>query len=169
MEKINIKSRELFKNKNYFIEAAPIIIAIKIKTPQNIGNIIRLADNIGCKRIVFIDNEPYPKVSKIKITASSSLNSVKWEFCSPSEIEDVIPKDYTVYAVETSDDSENIYDVSFSKKSVFVVGNEIRGIDNDILKLSDKIIHIPMTGKNKSMNVSHALSVVLFEWLRQQL
>ncbi len=169
MEKINIKSRELFQNRKYRIETAPLIIAVKIKTPQNIGNIIRLADNIGCEKIIFIDNKPYPKVSKIKITASSSLNSVKWEFLSPDEIKDIIPNNYTVYAVETSADSENIYDISFSKKSVFIVGNEIRGIDNDILKLSDKIIHIPMTGKNKSMNVSHAFSVVLFEWLRQQL
>ncbi|MDA3778951.1 MAG: TrmH family RNA methyltransferase [Bacteroidales bacterium] len=169
MKKINIKSRELFQNKKYFIETAPLIIAIKIKTPQNIGNIIRLADNIGCTKIIFIDSKPYPKVSKIKITASSSLNSVKWEFRSLCEIKDIIPDDYMVYAIETSHNSENIYDISFPKKSVFIVGNEIRGIDNDILDLSNKIIHIPMTGKNKSMNVSHALSVALFEWLRQQL
>ncbi|MEA3317020.1 MAG: TrmH family RNA methyltransferase [Bacteroidota bacterium] len=169
MENKYLKSRDLFETKDYSLKEKPIIIAYKIKTPQNIGNIIRLADNIGCEKLFFLDEEPYPKISKIKKTASSSLNSVNWEFCSPKEFKNIIPSDYNIYAIETANNSENIYNTLLSAKAAFVVGNEIHGIANDILRLCDKYVHIPMSGNNKSLNVSHALSVALFEWLRQQL
>ncbi len=161
-------SKYLFKNKSlpkdYF---PPIIVGYKIKTPENIGNIIRVADNIGCKEVFFIKDKEEIRESKIKKTASSSYHSIKWGFYNFLELEELVPNDYSWIAVETSSDSESIYHLKLPAKCAFFVGNEIHGIDLNILNKCDKTVHIPLNGNNTSMNVSHALVVAVFEWQRQ--
>ena len=170
MTKRTIHSKELFKNtiipSNYY---PPIIIGYKIKTPENIGNIIRLADNAGCKKVIFVSDDENTRTSKIKKTASSSFNSVNWSFCKPSELKYKIPSDYKLIAIETSSDSDNIYQTNLPDKIALIVGNEVTGIGDEILDLCNKIVHIPMFGQNTSLNVSHALAITLFEWQRQML
>ena len=168
--KRTIHSKYLFNKKstpnNY---SAPIIVGCKIKTPQNIGSIIRLADNVGCKEVLFIKDDELIRESKIKKTASSSFNSIKWGFCDMHELETKIPPDYTWVAVETTSDSKSIYATQLPEKIALFVGNEISGIDSDTLTRCREIVHIPLAGNNTSMNVSHALAVALLEWQRQQL
>ncbi|PLX11709.1 MAG: TrmH family RNA methyltransferase [Marinilabiliales bacterium] len=163
-------SKLLFNNgilpENYF---PPIIIGYNIKTPENMGNIIRLADNVGCQEVFFITDNKNQRESKIKKTASSSFNSVKWSFCDIMELQSEIPKDYIWIGVETSSDSKNIFSSDLPQKVAVVVGNEINGIDSKILDMCEKIVHIPLVGNNTSMNVSHALAVAIFEWQRRQL
>ena len=165
-----IHSKELFKDKkvpaNYF---PPIIVGYDLKTPENIGNIIRLAGNAGCKEVLFVTNDESIRSSKIKKTASSSYKSVNWRFCNESELEAKIPSDYQWIAIETASDSKNIYQIKLPGKVALIVGNEISGIDTILLDKCHEIVHIPLFGNNTSMNVSHALAVTLFEWQRQGL
>ena len=168
MQKRTTHSKILFKD-NSFPESVfpPIIVAYNIKTPENIGNIIRLADNFGCSEVIIVSNDGNIRKSKIKKTAVSSIESVKWSICDPSELASKIPDGYKLISIETSSDSKNIFNTVLPEKAAFIVGNEINGIDNQILDQSDLIIHIPLHGNNTSMNVSHALAVVIFEWQRQ--
>lgn len=145
----------------------PIIVAYDIKTPENIGSIIRLADNIACKKVLFVNEDDTIRISKIKKTAASSYNSVDWEFCKFAELENKIPDDYIKVGVETSSDSKNIYQTELPKKVAFIVGNEVSGIDNKLLDKCDIIIHIPIFGKNTSLNVAHALAISIFEWQKR--
>ncbi|MCK5169627.1 MAG: hypothetical protein KAQ75_07090, partial [Bacteroidales bacterium] len=111
-------SKELFKNTKPISDyTLPIIIGYNIKTPENIGNIIRLADNSGCKEVLFVTNDENTRSSKIKKTASSSFSSVKWSFCKASELKAKIPSDYKWIAIETSSDSKNIYNVKLPNKA----------------------------------------------------
>jgi len=163
-----IHSKYLFRQKelkgNF---TRPVIVGCHIKTPENIGSIIRLADNIGCVKVLFIHEGEEIRVSKIKKTASSSFNKVQWRFCNLAEITSEIPENYKKVALETTSDSQNIFRSDLPQKIAFFVGNEITGIDPAILNHCGQIVHIPMPGHNTSMNVSHALSVALFEWYRQ--
>lgn len=151
---------------NYY---PPIIVGYNIKTPENIGSIIRLADNITCKKVLFITKDNQIRESKIRKTASSSFNSIDWKFCKLSELEDEIPVDYYKIAIETSSDSLSIYKTELPKKIAFIIGNEISGIANDLLDKCNKIVHIPVFGKNTSLNVSHALAISVFEWQKRVL
>ncbi len=168
MTERTIHSKYLFKEKeipsDYF---PPIIVGYQIKTPENIGNIIRLADNAGCKEVLFVSDDENIRTTKIKKTASSSYASVNWRFCKESELELEIPSDYQWLAVETSSDSKNIYQTKLPGKVALFVGNEVVGIESKILDKCHQIVHIPLLGNNTSMNVSHALAVALFEWQRQ--
>ncbi len=146
----------------------PIIIADNIRTPENVGMILRLAANIDAVATYFIIDENINfKQHKINRTSSGASSKVNWAFISKDKIKSTIPNDYSIVAIETSSNSKSIFSFNFPDKVVFLVGSEVHGISEDILKLSHYEVFIPVPGKISSLNVTHALSIAIFEWLRQ--
>ena len=172
-ENNNINSQKYFSDKSNDTTSSefktPIIIAYKLKSPHNIGFILRLAANSNSEKVIFVDDDFDFKNRKIKHTASNAFNSIDWKSCKPDELFNHIPTNYKIVAVETTSQSTDIYKTNLPEKCAIIVGNEKDGIDESILEKCDISIHIPMLGSTKSMNVSHALSVALFEWIRQNL
>lgn len=145
----------------------PIIAAWQIKNPENIGNLIRIADNLGADKVYILGDKFQIRTASVKKTAGLSFNNVSLIFTSPAEFFENLEEDYQLVAIETSSKSENIFATHLPQKIVWILGNESNGLPGEILKLCQMIVHIPMTGKCKSMNVSHALAVAAFEWQRQ--
>jgi tRNA G18 (ribose-2'-O)-methylase SpoU len=164
-----IKSRAFFEEREVGkkIKAHPIIVCWKLTTPNNLGSVLRLADNMACEKVLFVDDNPTFKDRNIRKTAQTSFKAIEWHFCDTENWKEHIPDDYKLIAIETAEPSYDLYESKLPEKSVFFVGNEKVGIDEILLKECDKSIYIPMKGHNKSMNVSHALTIVLGEWLRQ--
>jgi TrmH family RNA methyltransferase len=140
-----------------------------IRTPENIGGLIRLAGNIGCRKVIIVSDEENHKLAKIKKTATTAFNKVDWEIVSPTEWYRLIPTDYQIIALETTPKSELIYHSKLEKKTAIIVGDERFGIDLQTLELCHKHLYIPMTGSVKSLNVVQAATVALFELVRQSL
>jgi tRNA G18 (ribose-2'-O)-methylase SpoU len=147
----------------------PVIAAWQIINPENIGNLIRLADNVGADNVLIIGDNFQLRKSSISKTAGLSFKNVSLSFISPEEFFEKFNPEYQFVAIETSEDSENLFSVRLPDKIVFLLGNERNGLPVEILQKCHLKVHIPMTGKCKSMNVSHALAVALFEWQRQML
>jgi len=167
---MDTNSISFFKDKEYqTIQHFPIIAAWQIINPENIGNIIRLADNVGAKKVFILGADFHLRLSSIKKTAGLSFNRVHLSFVTPEEFFGDLDPDYRVIGIETSSDSVNIFKEKLPDKIAFVLGNERHGLPESILEKCRVKVHIPMTGPCKSMNVSHALSVALFEWQRQML
>jgi len=165
-------SVELFRNKEIAKSLENIhpviIIAENIRTPENIGMIMRLAANVGAVLTLFAyDNEISFKGSKIKRTSSGAFDKIDWKVINTDEILNYLPKDYKVVALETTQYSKNIFDFIFPKKTAFVVGNEVIGICNSTLEIADETLYIPIPGNISSLNVTHALSIGLFSWFNQ--
>ncbi len=159
-----------FQSEKYpTIANKPIIAAWQIQNPGNIGSLMRLADNLGANQLFILDNEKPKRESSIKKTAGLSYKNIKLIFISFSGFLNLIPEDYKLTAIETSTNSTNIFNTELPEKCAFILGNEKHGLSKEILEKCKSSVHIPMTGKCKSMNVSHALAVCLFEWQRQQL
>ena len=74
--------------------------------------------------------------------------------------------DYLI-AIETCSEAKNIYKTTLPIDAAFIVGNEKYGISEELLSRTHQQVFIPMPGPVKSLNVSHALSIALFEWYRQ--
>jgi len=167
----NTLSQYYFDNKKplYDENIAPIIIALDLRTPMNIGGIIRLAGNIGCRKVIFTGDENHFRSAKIRRTATTGYGHVDWKFCEHHQWQNMIPKDYKIVAVETVKEASSIFKTELMGKHAFVVGNERYGIDEKILEDCDAAVYIPMPGIVKSMNVVQAANVVLFEWLRQNM
>jgi len=160
-----LRTEEIYRN-----FSRPIIVADNLRTPENIGSVLRLAGNIGAKKVLFLKDKNSADVRnwKIKKTASGADEKVDWEFCSYDELEKKIPPDYLLIAIETAENSTNIFETVLPEKAAFIVGNEVYGISEKLMKKVFKTVFIPVPGVISSLNVTHALSVVLFEWLRQK-
>jgi tRNA G18 (ribose-2'-O)-methylase SpoU len=162
-------SRELFTPQTReSLPYTPIIVTDSLKTPENIGNLIRIAANIGINKIISIEDIAL-KDSKIKKTACMAWDYVELVRTSADQFHTHIPDDYDWIALETTPTSVSIYKTILPDKMALFLGNEIWGIQPTILNRCRQHIHIPMTGPATSMNVSHAATAALFEWLRQQL
>ena len=153
--------------KNSDDSAQLIIVAWKLKTPGNMGQIIRVAHNVGAQKVYFVDNGMTKKDSEIKKTAGFSFDQMDWEVIEEENLQDIIPPGFSLVAVETSEGAKNIFSTNLPFKTILVVGSESKGIPFEIVKKCDQNIYIPMPGACKSLNVSNATSVAAFEWLRQ--
>jgi TrmH family RNA methyltransferase len=130
---------------------------------------MRLVDNVGGDSLFLLDNENIKREASIKKIAGLSYSNVNLIYKKSAEFFTSIQEDYTIVAIETSEQSTNIFTTPLPGKVVFLIGSEAHGLPADLIQLCDRCVHIPMTGKCKSMNISHATAVGLFEWLRQQL
>ncbi len=150
-------------------ENSTLILAVwEIGNPENIGMIIRLAHNVGAHKVLFVNENPNFRDSKIKKSAGFSFEQMNWKFISQEDFFKLLETEYKLIVLETCDGSENIFDTKFPEKTIILAGSESHGLPANIIKESDKQIHIPMPGGCKSMNISHALSVAAFEWYRQK-
>jgi tRNA G18 (ribose-2'-O)-methylase SpoU len=146
-----------------------LILAVwEIGNPGNIGQIIRLAHNVGAKRVLFVNKKTNFRESKIKKTAGFSFEQMSWEFISHEHFSEFLKDKFQLVALETCEGSKSIYESDFPRRTVLLAGGESHGIPPEIVEKSELKIHIPMPGGCKSMNVSHALSVAAFEWYRQK-
>lgn len=160
--------KELHLNRLYKTVFRPIIVADRIRTPENMGSILRLAGNVGVQKTIFISDVAQEfKKYKINKTASGAAEKVDWQIIRKHELSHHLQDDYQLIALETTEDASNLFGFSFPEKVAFVIGNEVKGISGDLLNSVHHKVYIPIPGPVSSLNVSHALSIVLFEWLKQ--
>jgi len=144
-----------------------ILIGIEIDNPENIGSLIRIAANIGCKKVIFPTQKNY-NLTKIRRTATNAFEIIDWQMCEIESWEEQIPDDYQIIAVETGKEATDIFKTKLPQKIAIVVGNESYGLkDRDIKKCNSRV-YIPSPGSVKSLNVNQAAAVSLFEWFRQK-
>lgn len=146
----------------------PLIVSDDIRTPENMGAILRLAGNIGALQSLFISDRAHTfKHHKISKTASGAADKTDWKIIQPNELLTNIPNDYSLIALETTSDAQNIFQFKLPEKVAFVTGNEVNGIRPEIIQHTINKVYIPIPGPISSLNVTHALSIALFEWYRQ--
>lgn len=167
----NTKSNILFENTNpetyYRHHPRPILIGDKLRNADNIGAIIRLADNIGAVKAMFLGDAASVKQSKIQRCAASSFHNIAWSFVDMDDIDAIMQEDYIPVCIETASHSSDIYSTSLPQKPAFIVGNEVHGIGKELLQKASVCVYIPVPGPTRSLNVSHAMGVAVFEWWRQ--
>lgn len=146
--------------------AKPWLIADNLRTPENLGSLIRLADNIGAGHVVFLGENTF-KGSRIRYAAASSIDNVPWSFSQSTDIRSLIPEGYTIIALETAKGATSLFETKLPERIAVIMGSERNGISPDILLQADMAVFIPVPGPTRSLNVTHAASVLLFEWLRQ--
>jgi tRNA G18 (ribose-2'-O)-methylase SpoU len=168
-----LKSNDLFEQLNpeslYREVPRPILIADHLLTPDNMGAMIRLADNIGATEVCFLGREEEHRLGRVRRAAASSRDNIRWYFSEESNLRKIVPDGKKIVAIETADNATCIYDTSLPEDVAFVVGSESHGLSEDLLAQCDLVVYIPVPGPTRSLNVSHAAGVALFEWQRQML
>ncbi len=146
----------------------PVLVAVDLQTPANIGGLIRLAGNIGCQKVVFVGEPENFSHKKVKRAAKNAFGRIPIVVSGRETWISHIPEDYRIVALETASGATDIYSSTLPDKIALVVGSERYGLDDRILKACNSAIYIPMPGSTLSLNVVQAAGVALFEWFRQQ-
>ena len=166
-----LKSNDLFGKLNpetlYEHVPRPLLIADHLMTPDNMGAMIRLADNIGASEICFLGSEDKHRLGKVRRAAASSRDNIRWYFYDGDDLRKIVPEGKKIVAIETADNATCIYDTPLPEDVAFIVGSERNGLSEDLLAQCDMVVYIPVPGPTRSLNVSHAAAVALFEWQRQ--
>lgn len=145
------------------------VVLENIHDPHNVSAIFRSCDAVGVSQVDLLYHlEQFPKISRV-----TSASSKKWVSRRRfDKVEDCITtlksEGFKIYGTILSDDAEDIYDIDFTEKIAIVMGNENRGISEEMIKSVDKHIYIPMRGMIQSLNVSVATAVILYEAQRQR-
>jgi len=135
------------------------IYADQIRSPYNVGSIIRIIDNFGFKELILSSDTMDLKHPRIKKTArgAESWIPVKYE---KNPYEWLKNTNLPVIALETGKGSININEWNPPAEAIIVTGNEEHGLSKEILKICNDKVNIPMYGYKNSMNVTHALAIL---------
>ena len=146
----------------------PLVLVLDgVASPANIGSLFRLADAFNIEKLILCGPEINLDTPRIQKTARSTIGRVNFvqlqgagDVCG-----DLKNEGYTLLALEITDDSLPLDSISYKelKKVALIVGNEISGISEGLLNLSDNRLHITMFGKNSSMNVAQSTGIALYE------
>ncbi len=146
-----------------------IVIANNIRSLFNVGAIFRTADAFGVSKVYLTGYTPTPGELKHKIkiskTALGAEEFVPWEYhASPIKLLKELKsknKKIQIVALENNIKNKTIKLGSYKPKTsvCLVLGEEVEGVNNKLLKYCDKIVEIPMQGKKESLNVSVAFGV----------
>ena len=146
------------------------LILHNIRSNHNVGSIFRTADGAGVTKLWLTGYTPAPldqfkRVnSEIAKTALGAEQSIEWEKRENiiTLIKELKNLGYKILALEQADNSVDYKQVKLEGKTVLIVGNEVEGVEGDVLNLCDQIIEIPMHGSKESLNVAVATGVAVF-------
>lgn len=140
------------------------IIAWEVRAPENIGAIVRLAANFACQRVFFVEAAGTEhNHRRIRKTAVSAPSHLQWEFVTAAEFAATPIARQTIVGLETSHGSVDLREAQWPSECALMVGSESYGLPDEALALCAFTIHIPIAGPLKSLNVSHALAIALFD------
>lgn len=146
------------------------ILIDNIRSASNIGSVFRTCDAFGVDKIYICGISATPPNKEILKTALGATESVAWEYYPDAqELMKQLKTDATnlLIAIEQSEQSVSLqsYAVPADKNPIYILGNEVDGVNVTLLRLADVVVEIPQFGKKKSLNVSVAAGIVLWDQL----
>lgn len=153
------------------IKKNPIYLVLdNVLDTYNIGAVFRLADAIAATKVILCAGSETPPNHRIKKASINTTEWVDWEYYDTAEaaIKDLKSKvkDLQVISVELDKRAVLYTSVEYKFPVAIVVGHETDGVSEEVLKMSDHIVELPMYGVNISLNVMVSLGVVLYEVVR---
>ena len=167
-KELNRLNLEEFKNK----KKVPIVIILdNVRSAHNVGSVFRTSDAFLIEKIMLCGICPVPPKNEIRKTALGATESVDWQYFNDSAdcIKGLKEKGYTIISIEQADNAIylNNYSIEKSRKIALVFGNEVNGVSDKIINLSDSVIEIPQHGTKHSFNISVSVGIVLWDLSRK--
>ncbi|NTV05995.1 MAG: RNA methyltransferase [Chlorobiaceae bacterium] len=148
----------------------PLVLMLhNIRSMWNVGSMFRTADAAGIEKIILSGYTATPPRKEIDKTALGAQDTVCWEYHADPLliISSMKKKGIRICGVEITDGSRPYTSLSCSDFPIcLVVGNEVDGLEDEVLQLCDEVLEIPQFGTKHSLNVAVAAGIVLFELVR---
>lgn len=170
MRKLNNAELER-KSLNEFKSATktPIVIVLdNIRSLNNIGSIFRTADSFLVQAIYLCGITACPPHKNIQKTALGATNSVDWKYFKTTQeaIEELKKSNYQIYAIEQAQSSTLLNEFSPEKNLNYalIFGNEVKGVEQEIMNMVDACLEIPQKGTKHSLNIAVSVGIVIWEF-----
>ena len=155
------------------VDKIPFTVVLdNVRSLHNIGSVFRTADAFRLEAIYLCGITATPPHREIHKTALGATESVFWEYREETieAIRELKDKGYLIYSVEQTEGAVLLDQVQLSDKQKYalVFGHEIRGVDQQVVDLSDQCIEIPQYGTKHSLNISVAAGIVIWELFRRR-
>ncbi|MBR1932563.1 MAG: RNA methyltransferase [Prevotella sp.] len=150
----------------------PLVVVLDdVRSMYNVGSVFRTADAFRVERICLCgitSTPPHPEIHK---TALGAEDSVAWQYC-PSALEAVQQlrqEGYTVLSVEQAEGSTALpsFVPEQGRKYAVVLGNEVKGVHQEVIDASHGCLEIPQLGTKHSMNVSVTAGIIIYSFARE--
>ncbi|MCG9972178.1 TrmH family RNA methyltransferase [Christiangramia crocea] len=144
-----------------------MVILDGVRDPGNLGTIIRLCDWFGGETLICSEDTVDCYNPKVVQASMGSLTRVKVNY---TQLPDFLKENREIPLYGAMLDGDNIYECNLPDSAFIVMGNEAKGVSEEIEKLLTHRINIPQFGKNKdteSLNVATATAIILSEFRRR--
>ena len=153
-------------------DKTPLIVVLdNIRSLNNIGSVFRTSDSFLIEKIFLCGITATPPHKDIHKTALGATDSVTWEHVD--ETIDVVKKlqveGVKVLAIEQVDESIKLQDftIESNQKYAIVMGNEVYGVQQEVVDICDNTIEIPQYGTKHSLNISVTTGIVLWDLFKK--
>lgn len=168
INELNRISAEEFKR----VEKLPLVVVLdNVRSLHNIGSVFRTSDAFRVERIYLCGitaTPPHPEMHK---TALGAEFTVDWTYVNNAveAVENLRREGYTVYSVEQAEGSIMLEDLTLDPagKYAVVMGNEVKGVQQEVINASDGCIEIPQYGTKHSLNVSVTAGIVIWDLFKK--
>lgn len=142
-----------------------------IRSAHNVGSIFRSADGAGVSKIFLTGYTPTPldrfgrEQAEIRKTSLGATDLVLYEVVPDIRqlVERLTNEGVHIVAVEQTPSAQDYRSGTYTNDTAFIFGNEVTGIEPEVLSLCDTHIHIPMVGAKESLNVSVCAGIIFFQ------
>jgi 23S rRNA (guanosine2251-2'-O)-methyltransferase len=161
-------SEDEFKNQSKY----PITVILNdIRSLNNIGSFFRTADAFNVYKIYLCGITAQPPHREIHKTALGATDTVTWEYRESivDLVKELKASGMKVCSIEQAEETTPLQEVALlpQEQYALIFGNEVNGVDQEVIDLSDYILEIPQFGTKHSLNVSVCAGVVLWEFAKR--
>lgn len=147
-----------------------IVILDNIRSMHNVGSAFRTSDAFLINALYLCGFTPQPPHRDIHKTALGATDTVTWKHFETTNdaVQEAKNVGYSIISIEQTHNSIPLNEYKWDKKQklALVFGNEVQGVNDDILNISDTCLEIPQWGSKHSLNISVSLGVTLWELVR---
>jgi tRNA G18 (ribose-2'-O)-methylase SpoU len=162
------KDLQAFKNSN---KTPLIIILDNIRSLHNIGSVFRTSDAFLIEKIFLCGITATPPNKEIHKTALGATETVDWEYATSTAeiVQHLKTQQINVLAVEQTEQAIMLNDFMPQKnqKYALVFGNEVKGVQQEVVNCCDGVIEIPQIGSKHSLNISVAAGILIWDFFQK--
>jgi len=155
-------------------EKLPLVVVLDdVRSMYNIGSVFRTADSFRVEAVYLCGICQTPPSTEIHKTALGAEESVSWKYFQTAleAVSELKKEGYEVLSVEQVEHSTKLqhFVANPEKKYAIVMGNEVKGVKQEVVDASDGCLEIPQLGTKHSMNVSVTAGIVMYKFAEQLL
>lgn len=163
-EDLGRKSVEEFKRS----EKLPVVLVLdNVRSLNNVGSAFRTADSFLLENVYLCGVTGAPPNAEIEKTALGATESMSWKYFKSTKdaVQDLKQNGYKVYAIEQVEKSTYLQNFKYQKdeKIAIIFGNEVYGVEQEVIDSCDGSIEIPQLGTKHSLNISVSIGIVVWE------